>query len=122
MSKKNREKRARKKLIPMTPAMREAVEEQLQAFREKFHREMGPDDPIFFDPDADTPQLISEAKMAALFEDVVNEAARRKDISPELLYAMRKTGRMVTEQNKHLLTPEQVAEWNAAIDEYHTLN
>jgi hypothetical protein len=29
------------------------MQQQLQAFREKFGREPGPEDPIFFDPDAD---------------------------------------------------------------------
>lgn len=105
----------------MTPEMVQAVEHQMEAFRKKFHREMGPDDPLFFDPDSDTPEPISEAKMAAMFMELVSEAAKKTDIRPEILYAMRKTGRMVTEQNKHLLTREAREEWNAAIDEYHSL-
>jgi hypothetical protein len=35
--------------------MQEAFEANLQAFREKFGRDPGPDDPVFFDPDADEP-------------------------------------------------------------------
>jgi hypothetical protein len=45
------------------------VERQLQAFREKFGREPGPDDPLFFDPDADTPQPFS-------LERSIEESAR----------------------------------------------
>jgi hypothetical protein len=110
------------KKIPLTPETREAIEKQLQAFREKFHREPEPDDPIFFDPEADTPQLISEARMTAMFQEVLNAAKEKTDIRPELLYAMEKTGRIVTERNKHLLSREEMAEWNAAIDEYFELN
>lgn len=109
------------KRIPMSPEMVQVVEHQIEAFRKKFHREMGPDDPLLFDPEADTPQPISEAKMAALFEEVVKIAAEETDISPEILYAMRKTGRIVTTKNRHLLSPEEAAEWDAAIDEYHSL-
>lgn len=118
MSKKNREKRAHKKQIPMTPVLREVIEMQLQAFREKFHREARAEDPIFFDPDADTPQVISEEKMRAMMVDIAHEA----NLTPDIIYAMRKPGWVVTEGNKHLLTSEEAAEWNDAIDEYFTLN
>lgn len=43
-----------------------ALEAQQQAFREKFGRDMGPDDPIFFDPEADEPRPMSEAQMSRL--------------------------------------------------------
>lgn len=35
-----------------------------------------------------------------------------------MAYAIKKTGRIVTESNKHLLTKEDIQEWNDAIDEY----
>ena len=113
---------AKGKKIRMTPEMREAIEEQLEAFPKKFHREPGADDPLFFDPDSDSPQPISEAKMAALFQEVVNVARKEANIRPALVYAMQKTGRIVTEDNQHLLSREELAEWNAAIDEYHKLH
>jgi len=31
----------------------------------------------------------------------------------------KRTGRIVTERNKHLLTAEELREWNDAVDEYH---
>jgi hypothetical protein len=33
-----------------------AIEAQREAFRQKFNRDPNPDDPVFFDPDADQPQ------------------------------------------------------------------
>jgi len=35
--------------------------EQLAAFWRRFGREMGPDDPFFFDPEADTPSSAAQA-------------------------------------------------------------
>ena len=39
--------------VPMTPRMRELLLKQQEAFIKKFGREPGPEDPLFFDPDAD---------------------------------------------------------------------
>jgi len=39
-------------------------------------------------------------------------------IDAALMYAYRKTGRIVTEQTAHLLNDEDQLEWNAALDEY----
>lgn len=39
-------------------------------------------------------------------------------VRPEILYAFDKTGRVVTDENAALLTVEDLAEWQAAIDEY----
>jgi len=38
---------------------------------------------------------------------------------PTIVYAMNKTGRMVTETNVHFLTDTELQEWNDAVDEYH---
>ncbi|MHB8898102.1 MAG: hypothetical protein ACYC6Y_05095 [Thermoguttaceae bacterium] len=35
-----------------------------------------------------------------------------------MIYAFEKTGLLVTEQNEHLLSEKDLAEWEAAIDEY----
>jgi hypothetical protein len=107
--------------IPMSPEVARAMKKQLKAFRKKFHRDPGPNDPIFFDPDADSPQPPSEANVAAMFTEMI-DAAKEADISPAYIYATRKTGRMVTERNKHFLSAEDLAEWDAAIEEFKSLN
>jgi len=38
-------------VVPMTPLVHQALLEQRNAFIEKFGREPGPDDPVFFDTD-----------------------------------------------------------------------
>ena len=46
----------RHRSVPLTPDVVSALERQREAFRRKFGREPGPSDPLFFDPDIDTPQ------------------------------------------------------------------
>jgi hypothetical protein len=47
------------------------------------------------------------------------EAMAEVGISQAMIFAFKRTGRIVTERNKHLLTPEELREWNDAIYEYH---
>jgi hypothetical protein len=104
----------RYKSIPLTPEAKAAIEHQLEAFRKKFGREPRPDDPIFFDPEADKPTPISDGQ----YEQAMIDAMVAADIPPELIYAFKRTGRLVTERNKRLLTREELREWDEAIDEY----
>jgi putative PIN family toxin of toxin-antitoxin system len=58
--------------VRLTPEMRAIFEAQSAAFREKFGREMGPDDPVFFDPNADEPRPYPQENMdriTALLEE-----------------------------------------------------
>lgn len=51
------------------------------------------------------------------------ESMRKAGIKKEdLFYAMRKTDRVVTEMNKHLLTKKELKEWADAVDEYNRNN
>jgi hypothetical protein len=45
-------------VFAMTPRVHEALLEQGKAFIDKFGREPGPEDPVFFDPDKDVPTPI----------------------------------------------------------------
>jgi len=57
--------RGRKKpKTPQLPKMlRDALVEQRAAFRAKFGRDPGPNDPLLFDPDKDKPTPIGEARL-----------------------------------------------------------
>jgi DNA-binding transcriptional regulator YhcF (GntR family) len=48
-------------------------------------------------------------------------AAGKAGVRPELIYAMRKTGRIVTASNQDLLTDDELQEWQDAIEEYLAL-
>ncbi len=101
----------------MTPEAHDAVLQQRERFTQKFGREMGPDDPVFFDPDADTPQPLDLER----HEKDLADAMAAAGIHPRLIYASRKTGLLVTEENLDKLPAEALEEWNAALDEYDEL-
>src|ERR1700741_2518478 len=104
-------------LVNQTPTPGELVSElprQKDRFQAKFGRAPGPNDPIFFDPNADEPLPFN---VEAAFEELV-AIAGQIGIAPQLIYAMNKTGRVVTEDNQKFLTPSELQEWNDAIAEY----
>jgi hypothetical protein len=94
-----------------------ARRKQREAFIEKFGREPGPDDPVFFDPDYDTPVALSEEKLRAH----ALEAMRAAEIPPHLVYAYAKTGFIVNEQGYKQMSSADRAEYNAAIEEYFVM-
>ncbi len=98
--------------IIMTPELEKAFKEQRKRFIEKFGREPTPDDPIFFDPDADTPQPYSEEN----FNKTFIEDMRNAGIDERYIKAYKKTGLLVTEDNMDLLTPEEIEEFEEAME------
>ena len=98
----------------MSPEVQRAMEGRFQRLREKFGRDPGPDDPVFFDPNADTPQELDWDRV----DSEIVGAMVKAGTEPEKIYAYRKTGFIVTEQNWDLLSEEQQQEWQAAIAEY----
>jgi hypothetical protein len=64
--------------------------------------------------------LISPAGLDEMMGQILS-AGGQSGIRPELIYAMRKTGRIVTESNQYLLTDEDLQEWQDAIEEYLAL-
>jgi hypothetical protein len=73
-------------VVPMTPLVYEALLEQRKAFIDKFGREPGPNDPVFFDPDKDVPTRIDPAR----FDADLEKAIRDSGIDPEKAEAFRK--------------------------------
>jgi hypothetical protein len=102
------------KQIPMPAELVSELQRQKDRFRAKFGGEPGPNDPVFFDPKADEPLPFN---VEAAFEELV-AIAGQIGIPPQLIYAMNKTGRIVTEDNQKFLTPSELQEWNDAIAEY----
>jgi hypothetical protein len=95
------------KSMPMTPEVRDALEQLRQAFVAKHGREPGPDDLLF--PDMPHPEHLE----AMMVEDM-----KATGLDPAFIYAFEQTGLMVTEQNQHMIPGEDLAEWDAAIEEY----
>jgi hypothetical protein len=112
MWKDDRSKRSRK--LKRTSALRDAMRRQFQAFREKFGRDPRPEDPVFFDPDSATPKPIP---LATLQREIV-ELITKARVSPEFIYAYRRTGLIVTKENYRLLSPKDRAAWDLAVQEF----
>ena len=93
------------------------LQKQLEAFRRKFGRDPGPNDPVFFDPDADTPQPISEE----VLHRETPKALRLAGTPPQFIHAYAKTGYLLTAKTIKTVPPEARAEWDAAIDEYFAM-
>ena len=73
-------------VFPMTPRVQEALLEQRKAFIDKFGREPGPGDPVFFDSDKDVPTPMGHDRMSADLEKALRDAG----IDPEKAEAFRK--------------------------------
>jgi hypothetical protein len=95
------------KSIPMSQEMADVLEEQRQKFIEQYGREPGPNDPVFFD--MPHPEQV---------EHLTVQAMKQAGIDPAIIDAYEKTGRLVTKDNQHLLSEADLAEWDAAIEEY----
>lgn len=109
-------------MIEMGPELKVALEDQLSSFRENFGREPGPGDPVFFDSDSDTRQPISSKQIDEISQKV-NQVMGEVGIDPALIYATQKTGRIASpsEWAYDAMSPEEKAEWHAAIEEYEMI-
>lgn len=95
------------KSIPMSDEVAEVLEEQKQKFVEKYGREPGPGDNLFFD----MPPLEH-------VEHFMIEGMKKAGLDPAIIYAFEKTGLIVTEANERLISDKDRAEWEAAVREY----
>ena len=109
--------RRRSAEFEVVPGIQQELEEQLLRFREKFGREMGPDDPLFFDPEADEPKPMDLSELDAEITDTMVRAG----VDPAKIYAYKKTGMMASHANWNKWTDKDRAGWNAAIAEYNQL-
>ena len=101
----------------MKKLLEEALLEQKEAFRKKFGRDPRPGDPILFDPDNNSPEpvALTEGKLTK----GILEAMKTAQVPPEIVYAYKRTGLLISESLKDTYDPDLVAEWAAAIDEYY---
>ena len=91
------------------------LQEQLENFKRTFGRDPIGDEPIFFDPEkTDKPTKINLERL----NEIIVSQLRDSGASESYIYAFKKTGRIVTEENEHLLTKAEYKEWEDAAREY----
>jgi len=98
----------------MSPELEKVLKKKREAFRQKFGRDPGPEDPVFYDPDADTPQPLDADKI----DHLMIEAMVQAGLDAAYIYAYQRTGLLVTEDNIDSLSEQDLAEWQLAIQEY----
>ena len=102
--------------MKMTPEIKGVLRDQRKAFIKKFGREPGPDDPLFFDPEASEPSPLNQK----LLEDETRKAMLAAGTPLHFVYAYQKTGFIVNEAGYKSMSPEDRAEYDAAIDDTGT--
>ena len=95
-------------------AMRQALEANQRAFREKFGRDPGPDDPVFFDPDADEPVPLTGKAWDDGFTAMA-QAAADAGVDPAYVAAWQEVGYIVTDANRHLFSAADVQAYLDAV-------
>ena len=113
-SRRNTERSNRRKISKRT---REILLAQQQRFREKFGRDWGENDPVFFDPEASEPVPMSGVKIEA----TLLEAMRKANTPPQVVYAYKKTGLLFVEGVSLNWPADRKREWEEAIDEYFAI-
>jgi hypothetical protein len=94
------------------------IENQLVAFREKFGRDPEGHEPLLFDPLAEDPEPLSEHAIIQMVEMALESV----EAHPSIKYAWDITGRLVTEENRTLLTPAELTEWYCVIRDWELAN
>jgi hypothetical protein len=90
---------------------------QREAFRAKFGREIGPDDPVFFDPDADEPRPLSPEKLDAMWVAAA-DSMRSAGLDPAYALAAAEVGYIVTEENRHTFSALEVEAYLEAVQRH----
>lgn len=97
--------------IEIAPEFQKYIFEQpLRKFRHVFRRDPGPNDRV------DPYTYVTDPEE---FEANFIEAAESSGIDPAIVYAFRKTGRIMMEGVSDRLPQKYVDEWNEAVEEYH---
>ena len=88
----------------------EILQRQRERFIARYGREPGPDDLIFVDVPSDDE-----------YDAAVTKAMEQAGVAPAVIYAFRKTGRIITEENAKFVPAAALEAWQHAIDEYAAL-
>jgi len=95
--------------VPLNDEALEILSECREEFKRHFEREPGTGDPAFL-----ARYLTSDEDLEVEGIELLEAA----NVDPAVIYAYKKTGRLLTESNAHLATGAAIQEWDEAIAEY----
>ena len=104
-------------IIPIDHETSEIIAQQ-KLFREKFGPGIGSRRSVVFRPRRRHAPNFSALSPKKKYGRAYCRAGD-SEIDPAIVYAMNKTGRIVTETNAQFLTDAELQEWHDAVDEYH---
>jgi hypothetical protein len=96
--------------LPIGHEMGEILRRQREKFVARCGRKPGPDDPIFVDVPSDDE-----------YDAMVTKAMQQAGVAPQVIYAFRKTGRIITEENAKFVPAAALEAWHEAIAEYEAV-
>jgi hypothetical protein len=96
--------------LPMNHEMGEILQRQREKFIARHGREPDAADPIFVDVPSDDE-----------YDEMVTKAMEQAGVSPQVMYAFRKTGRIITEENAKFVPAAALEAWHQAIAEYEAV-
>jgi hypothetical protein len=100
---------------PQDTYLREMLQRRAERFRTTFGRDPSPEDPIFFDPDADEPRPCDLDTATREIAAELRQAGTEVGINPALIEAWCELGYVVTEDTRHLFSASDIATWNEAL-------
>ena len=95
--------------VPLDDETRAILEQQRQKFRQRFGRDMKPDDHLFFD-----------APPLEQVEHRLVEAMKRAGLDPAFIHAFEQTGLLVSTDNEHLIPAADLERWHAAVADFRS--
>lgn len=100
--------------IRLDAATTEIFRSQFRLFEEKFGRPPGPEDPLFFDPEATEPRRLAPDGIRESTTSLLQAA----DVCPAWMYAHDRTDGLMPLFDGTFTSEEDRADWDAAIEEY----
>jgi hypothetical protein len=103
--------------LPDEAVQREFVAKMRENFREHFGHYPGPDDPLFFDPDASYPKPLDDRALDMMVEELAQQA-QDAGVDPAYLRAFHDVGYLVTADTQHTFTAHEVQAYLEAVERH----
>ena len=95
-----------RKSIPMSDEMAAMFDDHLEDLPDELGHDLTPEDPLF--PNQHLEHI----------EHGIVEAMKSTGIDPALVFAFEETGMLISDENRHLISDEDLAKWESAVSKY----